>query len=108
MDAQENPSLEGNELEEKVFETEASSTDGTEQPAVVLPQTQEEVIARLKELAQSDEIAEKQELDSLKQAFYKIHKNNINTARNKFIEDGGNPQTFYQLQMFLKTNSNRP
>lgn len=37
MDAQENPSLEGNELEEKVFETEASSTDGTEQPAVVLP-----------------------------------------------------------------------
>lgn len=94
MDAQENPSLEGNELEEKVFETEASSTDGTEQPAVVLPQTQEEVIARLKELAQSDEIAEKQELDSLKQAFYKIHKNNINTARNKFIEDGGNPQDF--------------
>ena len=94
MDAQENPSLEGNELEEKVFETEASSTNETEQPAVVLPQTQEEVIARLKELAQSDEIAEKQELDSLKQAFYKIHKNNINTARNKFIEDGGNPQDF--------------
>ena len=59
-----------------------------------MPQTQEEVVARVKELAEADAPAEKQELDALKQAFYKIHKANVAAARAQFIENGGEPEAF--------------
>ncbi len=59
-----------------------------------MPQTQEEVVARLKELAEADTLAGRQEIDALKQAFYKIHKANVAAARAQFIENGGDPEAF--------------
>ena len=56
--------------------------------------TKEEVVARLKEIAESDAIANKQELDALKQNFYKLHKADIEAARAAFIEAGGTAETF--------------
>lgn len=56
--------------------------------------TKEEVVARLKEIAESDAIANKQELDALKQNFYKLHKAEIEAARAAFIEAGGTAETF--------------
>ena len=66
----------------------------TENQTIEVPQTQEEVVARVKELAEADAPAEKQELDALKQAFYKIHKANVAAARAQFIENGGEPEAF--------------
>ena len=89
MDSQENL-----QTEENVTENVTSEVNETETQAVGTPQTQEEVVARLKELAQADTVAEKQELDALKQTFYKIHKAHVAAARAQFIENGGNPEEF--------------
>ena len=86
MDSQEN-----SQTEENVTENVAPEVNETENQTIEVPQTQEEVVARVKELAEADAPAEKQELDALKQAFYKIHKANVAAARAQFIENGGEP-----------------
>lgn len=85
MDSQETLNKEENIIENEV-------TNNNEAPAVY--NTQEEVVARLKSLAQADEVADRSETESLKQAFYKIHKNNVDAARTEFIAQGGNPEMF--------------
>ena len=57
-------------------------------------QTQEEVIERLTEINNNACDADKQEIDYLKQTFYKLHKSEQDTARKNFIEQGGNPEAF--------------
>ena len=82
------------QTEENVTENVAPEVNETENQTIEVPQTQEEVVARVKELAEADAPAEKQELDALKQAFYKIHKANVAAARAQFIENGGDPEAF--------------
>ena len=99
MDSQETLQTEENVTENvtpEVNETEnvAPEVNETENQTIEVPQTQEEVVARVKELAEADAPAEKQELDALKQAFYKIHKANVAAARAQFIENGGEPEAF--------------
>ena len=60
----------------------------------IVYETKEEVIARLKELAEGDEEVSRQERDYLKAQFYKIHKQNSEAEYAKFIEEGGNPDDF--------------
>ena len=89
MDSQVNASLEGKatlNVENENPETAVSTVENVT--------SQQEVIARLKELAASDDIAEKSELDALKHAFYKIYKNDISAARLEFIEKGGAAEDF--------------
>ena len=82
------------QTEENVTENVAPEVNETENQTIEVPQTQEEVVARVKELAEADAPAEKQELDALKQAFYKIHKAKVAAARAQFIENGGEPEAF--------------
>lgn len=82
------------QTEENVTENVAPEVNETENQTIEVPQTQEEVVARVKELAEADAPAEKQELDALKQVFYKIHKANVAAARAQFIENGGEPEAF--------------
>lgn len=94
------------ELEEDKRLTEVTETPATETPEesnvtenespapAAKQQTKEEVINRLKELAQDAENAEKQELDSLKQTFYKLHKAEQEGAKKAFIEAGGEAEAF--------------
>lgn len=82
------------QTEENVTENVTPEVNKTENQTIEVPQTQEEVVARVKELAEADAPAEKQELDALKQAFYKIHKANVAAARAQFIENGGEPEAF--------------
>mgnify|MGYP003002999899 FL=1 len=82
------------QTEENVTENVTPEVNETENQTIEVPQTQEEVVARVKELAEADAPAEKQELDALKQAFYKIHKANVAAARAQFIENGGEPEAF--------------
>src|SRR5574344_1784208 len=56
--------------------------------------TKEEVIERLKEIAQDADNADKQELDSLKQNFYKIYKSEQEAAKKDFVEKGGDAADF--------------
>lgn len=102
-------------LEQEKLEEDNKLTEVTETPAAETPeesdllennppvpaskqQTKGEVINRLKELAQDAENAEKQELDLLKQTFYKLHKAEQEAARKTFIEAGGEAESFVPQQ----------
>ena len=57
-------------------------------------QTKEEVILRLKEINNNACEADKQEIDLLKQTFYKLHKAEQEANRKAFIESGGDADSF--------------
>ena len=71
----------------------APVTDGVTEAADI-PQSKEEVVARLKEIASGEELGEKAELDQLKVLFYKYHNAEIQEAHRAFIEAGGEPEKF--------------
>ena len=81
---------------EQTSETLVSSSATVEENnATYVPkQTKEEVIERLKEINEDACNADKQELDLLKQNFYKLHKAEQETARKAFIDGGGAPEAF--------------
>lgn len=79
-------------------ETEVSevSVSTVEEPQVAYEpkQTKSEVIQRLKEINENMSETDKQEVDQLKQTFYKLHKAEQEAARKVFIESGGKPEDF--------------
>ena len=83
------------EVSEEITETPAEETiveKSTENASKL--STKEEVLLRLKEVAQDAENANKQELDGLKQTFYKIHNAEIEAAKKTFVENGGAEEEF--------------
>ena len=72
----------------------AEEAETTDERLTVVYETKEDVIARLKELAEGDEEVSRQERDYLKASFYKIHKQNTEAEYAKYIEEGGNPDDF--------------
>lgn len=89
MDSQETTSMEELKNNSTPIQDEAVA-----QNVKNTPKSKGEILDYIKKLAQSDNIPEKQQLDSLKQLFYKIHKNEVNEKRNAFIEAGGKPEDF--------------
>lgn len=59
--------------------------------------TKQEVLARAKELAHSEEVPTKEEVDALKTTFYKLHANERDEAQKKYLEEGGEPEKFQLL-----------
>ncbi len=57
-------------------------------------QSKDEVLARAKEIAQSEEGSDRQELDMLKQLFYKFRKAELLAERAAFVEAGGEEEAF--------------
>ncbi|MFV0546369.1 MAG: DUF349 domain-containing protein [Bacteroides sp.] len=57
--------------------------------------TKSELLNRLKELAKNTDLANKQELESLKQQFYKLHNSELDALKKQFIEDGGESKDFH-------------
>ena len=92
------------ELEEEQKTAEVAEPVATETPAeesttgkpVETAQrlTKDEVLAKLKEIAANVETAPKADIDSLKQAFYKLHNAEQEAARKQFIENGGSAEDF--------------
>ncbi|MBV4191813.1 DUF349 domain-containing protein [Bacteroides fragilis] len=83
------------EVSEEITETPAEETiaeKSTESGSRL--NTKEEVLSRLKEVAQDAENASKQELDGLKQTFYKIHNAELEAAKKLFVENGGAEDEF--------------
>ncbi len=89
---------EGNNLKEAsgTIETETSEVKAVETSPASPPikWTKEEILGRLKELSENTENVEKQEIDSLKQTFYKIHKSEQEAARKAFVDNGGEEADF--------------
>ena len=80
-------------------ETTIEETTAEVQPASApRPTNKEEALARLKELVQVAESASKQELDNLKQIFYKIHNAELEAAKKLFADNGGDLEAFTALQ----------
>ena len=73
----------------------ASSVSTGESDVTITPlQTKEEVIERLQELNQQEDLINKSILDSIKQTFYRFRNAEIENARKNFVENGGNPEEF--------------
>ena len=56
--------------------------------------SKDEVVARVQEIAQSDEVGDKQELALLKQLFYKFHNAEMQEAFQAFTDAGGEADKF--------------
>ncbi len=82
------------EVSEVITEETPEETTEENMSAAANLQSKQEVIERLKELSASAESTHKQELDSLKQTFYKLHKIEQESAKKKFIEEGGTEESF--------------
>ena len=73
-------------VEDAVEEEPQAETSTT---SIATFETEAEVVNRLKEISESDEEVTRQELDSLKSNFYRIHRQQADAAYKKFIEEGG-------------------
>ena len=82
------------EVSEVVTEETPEETTEVNMSAAANLQSKQEIIERLKELSANAESTHKQELDSLKQTFYKLHKIEQDSAKKKFIEEGGTEESF--------------
>ena len=83
------------EVSEAITETPSEETTAEVQPeAAPKPATKEDVLNRLKELAQDAENANKQEIDNLKQSFYKLHNAELEAAKKQFTDNGGAEEDF--------------
>ena len=82
------------EAAENISAAAVSVANETESVSYAQQSTQEDVINRLREIDLNACEADKQEIDYLKQTFYKLHKAEQETARKNFIEEGGNPDEF--------------
>ena len=83
-------------VEEPATVAEPTAEEAVEEPqaetsttSIATYETKTEVVNRLKEISESDEEVTRQELDSLKSNFYRIHRQQADAAYKKFIEEGG-------------------
>lgn len=94
--------------EEKVeAETTATTEDATPVEKVTAEaedavqmkvyQTKQEVLDRIKEIAQSDEIPQKDEVDHLKTIFYKMHAAERDAKQKEYLDAGGDPEKYMVL-----------
>lgn len=78
-----------------------------EEEAPKIYATKQEVLDRLKEIANSDEYPQKSELDLLKTTFYKLHLAEREAQQKEYLENGGDPEHYQivpdKLEESLKT-----
>jgi len=87
-----NPTAELTQQENAVVEaTETQSEQSTEQRTY---NSAADIIIRIKELAQDPLTASKEELEQLKQTFYKLHRIAVEAARQAHLDNGFAPEDF--------------
>lgn len=83
------------EMPDTLEEPEAEESVEAEQAIVQQTfATKEAVVARVQEIAASDELGDKTELTLLKQLFYKFHNAEVQEAFKAFVEAGGEEDKF--------------
>ncbi len=80
--------------EEEAPQAEEAEPVPADTGAVPLMMTKEEVLARALALVENNETSDKQELDLLKQLYYKYHNAEALAARQEYIDAGGDPNNF--------------
>ncbi|MCF0194575.1 MAG: DUF349 domain-containing protein [Bacteroidaceae bacterium] len=83
-----------NVAEEPVANEEEEVCSAEEERVVYT--SKEQIMERMRELAASDALAERTELDSLKQVYYRLQKGVMMDAYKEHIDGGGEPETFVQ------------
>ena len=86
-------SIENRALTEAAPQEAAEVTVATEVTTTPV-QSKEDVIARLQEISQQEEPADKAEFDAMKQAFYRIRNAELENARQAFLEANGTTEGF--------------
>lgn len=66
----------------------------TQEPTFQIPDTKEEIVARVTAIAQSGEVGSRLEQDQLKKAFYKLQNEERAQAQAQFVANGGDPNEF--------------
>ncbi len=105
MDSQEN-TLELGTNEEVVNEEVASQAVETEpqveneEQARVVYETKEDVLRRLQDIAHSDEIPQKEEVEYLKASFYKLHIAEREAKLKAYLDAGGDPEQYFDSAVF--------
>ena len=102
MDSQEKAPVEEQNVEQNVVETpveqpvEAQSETQPEaqEPERKQYQTKKEVLERVREIAHGDEAPQKDEVDYLKTAFYKLHIADREAQLKAYIDAGGDPEQY--------------
>ncbi len=94
MELDEKPRTQADPQVENPTEASESTVDTQENASSVSKQTKETIIERLREIDKDACNANKQELDSLKQNFYKLHKSEQENARKAFLSKGGEADKF--------------
>ncbi len=82
MDSQENALLQQSTMEE---------------PAKKAYATKQEVLERVKEIAHSSEVPNKEEIDHLKTTFYKLHLAERDAQMKEYLDGGGDPEKYVLL-----------
>ena len=95
MDSQENILEKGNQ-EVKVEETAVETTENNASPAEErkVYTTKKEVLDRVKEIAHGEEAPQKEEVEYLKTAFYKLHIAEREEQLKEYIDGGGDPEAY--------------
>ena len=88
-------------VEEPATVAEPTAEEAVEEPqaetsttSIATYETKTEVVNQLKEISESDEEVTRQELDSLKSNFYRIHRAEADAAYKKFIDEGGSAEEY--------------
>jgi len=95
MDSQEKILEQGNQ-EVKVEETAVETTENIASPAEErkIYTTKKEVLDRVKEIAHGEEAPQKEEVEYLKTAFYKLHIAEREAQLKEYIDGGGDPEAY--------------
>lgn len=84
-----------NEAEVEVTSAETVEQNVAEdETQIPLMKTKEEVLTRAREIAERNDGGDKQELELLKQLYYRYHKADLLAAHQAFVEAGGDPEAF--------------
>ena len=100
MDSQEQTPMEEQIVKQNVVETPEMESQEEETPQVEAERKQydnkKDVLERVRELAHGDETPQKDEVDYLKTAFYKLHIAEREAQLKAYIDGGGDPE-LYQI-----------
>ena len=81
-------------FEEEAAEVAGNEADTDENKKFTSLATKQEVIDRLKAIAEGEEPISRLEVEALKSNFYRIHKQETEEAYKSFIENGDNPEEY--------------
>ena len=91
MDSLEKTPIEEQTVEQNAVETPVEQTVEAERKQY---QTKKEVLERVREIAHGDEAPQKEEVDYLKTAFYKLHIAEREARLKEYIDAGGDPEQY--------------